>query len=128
MTSESRKDIRFDDFGRVECPELCVVGGILEDVSMNGCKIQFNAPVSLNAEEDYELKVRLSKNPGTPLTLICHPQWQKVIDGQTHEIGFEILHSPDSGRLHDYISHLYSEQSEYNDQDIIPVETECQFV
>ena len=42
---------------------------------------------------------------GTPLNLICTPQWVKEQEGNTF-IGFKINYSPDAHKLEDFIKHL----------------------
>ena len=52
MQTELRKNTRFEDFGRIECEDLGPVSGILDDISMNGCKVHFDVPVNVNLEND----------------------------------------------------------------------------
>ena len=72
-----RAQERYTDFGRIECPEICIVNGVLDDISINGCKVHFAAPITINLENDYEVRVRLSRSSQEPLVLMCHPQWVK---------------------------------------------------
>lgn len=109
MFQNNRKSVRFEDFGRVECPEICPVAGFLDDISLNGCKIHFDMPVSLNMEDDYELKIRLSRFSTEIFTFFAHPQWERQNDGGSSEIGFLLLHSPDTSKLETYINELKKE-------------------
>ncbi len=127
MLSESRKNTRFEDFGRVECPEICVVNGILDDISLDGCKVHFDAPINLSLEDDYQLKVRFSRFPQDVLTLMAHPQWTKE-EGNMNSVGFEIMRSPDTAKLDSYITRLTAEESESPDADMLPEESSCLFV
>lgn len=126
MHSKKRKNVRFNDFGWIDCPELCAVNGVLDDISLDGCKIHYDAPVSINADDDYELHIRLSRLSSEPLILLCHPQWTNE-DGGCTEIGFKILHSPDTSRLEGYINQLHAEKKSAEDE-FIPSEESCQFV
>ena len=127
MQTELRKNTRFEDFGRIECEDLGPVSGILDDISMNGCKVHFDVPVNVNLENDYELHVRLSRFPTEELVLMAHPEWSKEEDG-TIDIGFSVLRSPDTGRLEKYVKQLYEEKADI-DSDGIPQEEEtCLFV
>ena len=127
MVSELRKNARFEDFGRVECPEICVVSGILDDISLDGCKVHFDAPINLSLEDDYELRVRFSRFPQDILVLMAHPQWTKE-DGNMTSIGFAILRSPDTAKLDSYISQLKEEEARPVDADMLPEESTCLFV
>ena len=127
MNSELRAQERYADFGRIECPEICIVNGVLDDISINGCKVHFDAPITINLENDYEVRVRLSHSSQEPLVLMCHPQWVKD-QGNAADIGFLIMRSPDTARLKDYVKLLHAE---YNTPDeILPSQDEdsCLFV
>ncbi|MBP5284299.1 MAG: PilZ domain-containing protein [Treponema sp.] len=124
MNEEKRTLQRFQDFGRVNCSELCAVSGVLEDISLRGCRVHFDAIIAFDCENDYELNVRLSRDNLEPLELLCHPQWCKCVNGMT-DIGFEILRSKDSSRLENYIKLI----SESNSGDIPDTgNSQCQFI
>ncbi|MCR5724318.1 MAG: PilZ domain-containing protein [Treponema sp.] len=125
MISELRSQERYEDFGRIECPEICIVNGVLNDISINGCKVHFDAPITINLEDDYELHVRLSHSAQAPLILMCHPQWVKS-DNDTADVGFLIMRSPDTARLKQYVSLLHSELT--TSDELLPQEVPCQFV
>lgn len=127
MRSELRKNARFEDFGKVECPEICVVTGILDDISLDGCKVHFDAPIILSLEDDYELHVRFSRFPQEVLTLMAHPQWTKE-EGNMNSVGFAILRSPDTAKLDSYINKLKEEEDTPLDADMLPEESSCLFV
>ena len=110
---EKRQHTRFEDFGKIECFDLSPVSGVLEDISLKGCKVHFDSPVSVNTENDYELKIRLSRVNLEPLLLIGHPQWVKSSDLST-DIGFQFLRSRDTFRLESYINKLTSEIEDIN--------------
>ena len=112
MRDAIRKLPRFADFGRVEAPALCAIPGVLDDISIEGCKVHFPVEVVVDPDADYEIKVRPSRRVSeVPFMLICHPQWNRIEDGTTH-IGFKVLRSPDTWRLTQYIEQLYRESSE----------------
>jgi hypothetical protein len=115
MFEENRRDVRYDEIGRVISPDLCALPGILDNISSGGCKVHFPLPIVVDLENEYELKI-FSSRPAfqEPLKLICQPQWVKEIDGMT-EIGFRILYSPDAVRLSEFVAYL-----EKLSKDILP--------
>ena len=115
LKNESRRNQRFQDFGRVENRNICSIYGTLNDISLNGMKVTYNAPVSLDMENQYEISVRLSKFSSEPLNLLVEPAWKFQRNG-SFQIGFEILRSADTHRLTEYIDYLKSasEESEEN--------------
>lgn len=128
MGKNLRKSIRYEDFGRAECDEICPMPGILDDISATGCKIHYDAPISLNMENDYEIRIRLSRFSAEPMVLMCHPQWQDEAKDGTSSIGFEFLHSLDTARLEQYIQQLSDEKASSEIDSILPQEDSCQFV
>lgn len=106
----ARQSERFDDFGSVECKDLCFLNGIVRDISLNGCKVIFDIPVEVDTNREYELHIRFPKLSETPLSLMAQPM-RVVSDEQKTEIGFSILHSKDSSRLESYIKSLQEENS-----------------
>jgi len=106
MESEKRTSIRYIEIGRMTCPEICALSGVLDDISATGFKVHYNFPVVVDLENEYEIQISPSNNQsGNPLHLRCLPQWVNEIDGATF-IGFKTLYSPDVNRLNDFISHL----------------------
>lgn len=103
---ENRQNTRYQEIGRVVCPEICALTGILDDISSTGCKIHFPFSVVVDLEREYMMKITLSRSPDeAPLQLMCKPMWVTENNGIT-QIGFAILFSPDESRLHDFISFL----------------------
>lgn len=106
MDYRDRQETRFKEIGRITAPELCAIPGILDDISLNGCKVHYQFPVVADLENEYEIKLAPSSNSDeSPLNLICKPQWVKESDGSTY-IGFQILYSPDVNRLTEFINYL----------------------
>ena len=128
MGDFQRKNYRFSDFGRAECSELCPVPGVLDDISLSGCKIHYDTPVTLNMENDYEIHIRLSRISGEPLVLLCHPQWTKEDEDGAVLIGFQFLHSPDTPTLEAYIRQLNEEKNASEIDSVLPPGESCQFV
>ena len=128
MTLNQRKAVRYNDFGRAECEEICPVAGVLGDISVSGCKIHYDAPVDINLENDYEIHLRLSRFISDPLFLMCHPQWQRELEDGAVEIGFVFLRSPDTLKLESYINQLQAEQKSSDLDSYIVQEDSCQFV
>lgn len=120
MSDDNRKEVRYTDIGRVESADLCVLPGVLDDISITGCRVHFPIPVTVDMENDYELKIKLSRKAVlAPLVLICHPQWKRM-NGTETEIGFQVLRSPDSPQLASYIECLKQDSFDpANVQDIL---------
>lgn len=118
---------RFDDFARVECSDLCVVNGVLTDISEAGFKAEFNAPCDIDSEKEYTVLIRLSRISAEPLELTVRPVWSDFVDGKT-SIGFEVLHSKDTARLDSYITHLKNDKNSAEDTGIIADDTASLFV
>ena len=103
---ENRQFPRYPELGRVFSPELCALPGILDDISIEGCRIHFPIPVVVELENEYKLKIQLSRTPDEPpLQLLCRPVWANDSGGITM-LGFQILYSPDDLRLREVISEL----------------------
>lgn len=104
MDLDNRQDTRFNDFGKVDAPDICVFPGILSDISLYGCKIRFPVCISIDMDCDYELKIMPTrKSSNQSFILIAHPQWTQK-DTDATEIGFKVLHSPGSKQLVQYIT------------------------
>ncbi len=120
-----RKNVRFEDFGRVDCPGICMISGVLNDISSCGLKVTFNVPLSIDMEKDYDIIVKLSKFNESPMRLTGAPAWTYAQKNST-QVGFAILYSKDSGRLENYILKLAQDTSdEYNFSDLIPSNDEA---
>ncbi len=108
MEQEHRLHTRYDEIGRITAPEICALPGILDDISLHGCKVHYSFPVVVDLENEYELKISpLHGSNTTPMNLICTPQWVKEHGGNTF-IGFSIQYSPDAHKLQHFIKHLES--------------------
>ncbi len=106
MDQENRLHTRYEEIGRITAPEICALPGILDDISLTGCKVHYSFPVVVDLENEYDVKISpLHGTNGTPLNLICTPQWVKEQEGNTF-IGFKINYSPDAHKLEDFIKHL----------------------
>lgn len=107
MNKENRVDTRYDEIARVIAPEICVLPGVLDNISASGCKIHFPlSAVNADVENEYEIKIIPSRlNFEAPLNLMCVPQWIKE-NADSTEIGFKILYSPDAARLAKFIEYL----------------------
>jgi len=108
MEQENRLHTRYEEIGRITAPEICALPGILDDISLTGCKVHYSFPVVVDLENEYDVKLSpLHGANGTPLNLICTPQWVKEQEGNTF-IGFKINYSPDAHKLEEFIKHLES--------------------
>lgn len=106
MDEENRQHTRYEEIGRVLAPELCALPGVLDDISVSGCKIHYSFPITVDLENEYDIKLSpLHHGEQSPLNLICHPQWVQESEENTY-IGLKILYSPDANRLKDFIQQL----------------------
>ena len=72
------------------------------------CPEYYSFPVIVDLENKYEVKISpLHSENGSPLNLICTPQWVKEQSGNTY-IGFQINYSPDAHKLENFIKLLES--------------------
>ena len=124
---KKRSAERFEDFARVECRELCVVNGVLTDISKTGFKAEFNAPCEVDSEKEYVVLLRLSRVSAEPLELTVRPAWSEFSDGKTL-IGFSILHSKDSARFESYVKHLKEEENSQSETSGISIDTDSLFI
>lgn len=119
MNKENRKSVRYKEIGRVVSQDLCAIPGILDDISATGCKIHFPCSIIVDLENEYELKISVSRTPNEPaLKLMCKPQWVKEVSGNT-QLGLEILYSPDAARLKDLIAVLHEESANEYEDDVL---------
>ena len=103
---ENRLNTRYSELGRVFSTELCALPGILDNISIEGCQVHFPVPVVADLENEYKLRIQLSRNPEeSPLQLLCKPIWVNENGGTTY-LGFQILYSPDDLRLREVIKDL----------------------
>ena len=124
---KQRSSERFDDFARVECKELCVVSGVLTDISKNGFKAEFNAPCEVDTEKEYSVLLRLSRITSEPWELTVQPVWSGFANGKT-SIGFSILRSKDSARLESYIKLLKEEEILKNETNGVSFDNDSLFI
>lgn len=129
MRKETRGDERFEEFGRVECEQISALPGVLEDISLSGCKVHFPLPASVDKENEYTLLIQFSRQdfPGK-LELIGLPQWsvENEEDCQA-EIGFMFIRSPDSPELARFIA-LVQQKEESNDITSLIIEDDTDFI
>ena len=88
MDQENRLHTRYEEIGRITAPEICALPGILDDISLTGCKVHYSFPVVVDLENEYDVKISpLHGASGTPLNLICTPQCIRATQLQIH--GFQ---------------------------------------
>lgn len=103
---ENRSNVRYKEIGHFLAPDLCMLPGIIDDVSLEGCKVHYQFPVTVELSNEYDCQLSPSQNPSeNPLHLKCVPQWVKDTGDKT-EIGFKIMYSPDGNKLSDFIDQL----------------------
>ena len=109
---ENRQNTRYKEIGHFLAQKLCLLPGVLDDVSLEGCKIHYQFPVDVEVDSEYEAQLSPSQYPAElPLKLICKTQWVKKSDEMTY-IGFKILYSPDRKCLADFIQQLQSKNQD----------------
>ena len=106
MLQEKRHNPRYKEIGKVVSSELCALPGILDDISISGCKIHYAYPVVVDLDSEYDLELLPARHfDNQPLRLRCKPHWVNETENCTF-IGFEILYSPDAHRLSAFINQL----------------------
>ncbi|WP_407400091.1 PilZ domain-containing protein [Treponema sp.] len=108
MRKELRGEERYSEIGRVECEQISALPGVLDDISLSGCKVHFPFPANVDKENEYTIFIQLSRADfPDKLQLLCCPQWtfENEDECQT-EIGFSFLRSPDSPELARFIESL----------------------
>lgn len=110
MTSEeNRQETRFIEIGRVDIPDISSMPGILDDISLTGCKIHFPFTVPVELDTEFKVKIILSRNPElSPLNLICKAIWVQDDMDET-KVGLQNLYSPDEAKLKEFIKLLKDE-------------------
>ena len=105
MIIKKRKEQRFAESGKVFIPGLCPLPGFLLDISAGGCRVRFPSSIELNRASDYKASFALANQPvNVPFTLVLQPRWKTKQSSGT-EIGFEVLHVPETKRLASYIEY-----------------------
>ena len=116
MKKELRKATRYDNIGRVESEAICPLPGVLDDISLSGCRMHFPALFTLDMENDYQIKFKISyKSNLIAMDLICHPEWQRANEENGTDLGFSFLRSPDTPELVSFISELSSNEKDDSD-------------
>lgn len=101
-SDEQRKDVRFEDIGRVDIPALCIFPGVLADISLYGCRIRFPVSLDIEMEQEYDVKILPAVRDFGSFHLVGEPAWLKKEQNAT-EIGFKILRSPDTRNFQNYV-------------------------
>lgn len=122
-----RNSERFCDFARIDCDKLCVMSGVLTDISINGIRAEFNAPCDVDPDKEYEISLRMSRISAPPFELLVRPMWSDFSGGKT-AIGFSLLPSKDSARLGSYIEKLRSDSSSDSYSDVISGDSDSLFI
>ena len=123
QSEEQRKDVRFEDIGRVDIPALCILPAILVDISMYGCKIRFPVALNIEMENEYDLKITPAMREFGSFHLVGEPAWIKK-EQITTEVGFKILRSPGTRNLQNYVERLLqTAEMQMQDEDYTEVVT-----
>lgn len=122
-----RKAERYDDFGRVECREMCLISGVLLDISRSGLGVSFSIPPVIDMEKEYEVSVRLSRVSDESLVLTVKPVRIYELDSKTIA-GFSILHSKDTAKLDSYLKLLKEDLKTENDRLVPQTDDDSLFI
>ena len=129
MRKELRGEERYTGIGRVECEQISALPGVLDDISLSGCKVHFPFPANLDRENEYTLFIHLSRSDfPDKLQLLCRPQW--VVENEAEcqtEIGFSFLRSPDSPELARFIESL-KQKKESDDITSLIIQDDTDFI
>ena len=113
MRKELRGEERYTEIGRVECEQISALPGVLDDISISGCRIHFPLPADVDKEKEYTVFIQLSRQDFPDrLQLLCQPQWFVVNEKESQvEIGLAFLRSPDSPELARLIESLKQKEN-----------------
>ncbi len=116
MSVTKRNSCRFQDYARVDVGELSIFPGILENISLEGCRVRFPSHPEADTETEYTMVIHPTRKKGMqPFSLIGRPVWS-VEHPDSVEIGFILLKSPGSRQLAEYIDYLEtSDMAEYEE-------------
>lgn len=103
---EQRTVVRYEDFARINAPDICIFPGVLVDVSETGCRVRFPVSITLDYEMEYVLVVQPSCKQGLqPFNLTVKPVWLDNVHDAS-EAGFSIICSSDFRRMSRYLEVL----------------------
>ncbi len=127
MKKELRKTERFNEIGKVECSELSALPGILEDISLSGCKVRFPVNLNISGENEYKMLFMLTDTRFSHMELICHPRW--IMKERTKTtVGFKILRSPDTPVLNSLIEILKDKIKNSSDITSLIITPQLEFI
>ncbi len=129
MKKDLRGEERYSEIGRVECEQISALPGVLDDISISGCRIHFPLPAEVDRENEYTVFIQLSRQDfPDKLHLLCQPQWSVVNEKESQmEIGFAFLRSPDSPELARFIESM-KEKEESDDITSLIIEDDTDFI
>ncbi len=104
--SEHRVGKRYEDFARIEAPGLCVLPGVLVNISKTGCRVRFPIPVESSKNSLCELNIQPCCKAGLkPFSVTAKQVW-KDSEAPASELGFSFVNSMEPLKLKSYLDVL----------------------
>ncbi len=103
---EHRVGERYADFARIEAPELCVLPGVLVNISKTGCCVRFPIPVESRQDSLCEIRIQPCCKAGLKPFRVMAKQIWKICGAPNSELGFSFVNSMDPARLKNYLDVL----------------------
>ena len=117
MNEELRRAERYAEMGRVDAPTLCMLSGVLLDISSCGCKVRFPMCLEVDTDNEYELKIHSArKDYSSAFSLLATVAWTKNLE-HSCEIGFNIIRSPSTPYFNEYIKSLKEEKAALDEEE-----------
>ena len=114
--SENRVGKRYEDFARIEAPELCVLPGVLVNISKTGCRVRFPIPVENKTNSIFELNIfPCCKKDLKPFCVSAKPIW-KDCEQTNSEFGFSFVNSMEKTKLKNYLEVLKKSSLDLEDE------------
>jgi hypothetical protein len=104
--SEKRKNSRYQALACARIPEVLEGEGIVRDISVTGCRVEYTAIADIPLNTQYELQVIPEKSSKVDLfELQVESKWVRN-DGYSTEVGFLIVASPTGKHFQRYVDYL----------------------
>lgn len=128
MEQERRRHPRFCDVGRVDAPEVCMFPGVLQDVSICGCRVEFPMQVDIDMEREYMIRFTpTAEKQLAPFSVRAHPV--RLERGESNSvIAFSLMPSSSSHMIETYVDRLARQQAVHTDYAQLLSQPECQFI
>ncbi|MDR3123137.1 MAG: PilZ domain-containing protein [Treponema sp.] len=103
---ENRKSIRYPTLARAIIPEIVDGEGLLKDLSITGCCVEYTMFVDVKLNTQYKAQILPDSTAKIePFDLCVESRWVRA-DSYSCEIGFAITMSPKGRDFQRYVDYL----------------------